>query len=106
MERDVLIAHGASALLKEKLCTLSDQYKMPVCQTCGMVGIKNKNKVMCKICLEKSDIVMIELPYACKLLFQELMVMNIVPRINIKEYKTTGRVLPSVHDTNLVTEIK
>lgn len=87
MERDVLIAHGASALLQEKLCTLSDHYVMPVCQTCGLVCIKNRNKVMCKVCLEKSDVVMVELPYACKLLFQELMAMNIAPRINVNDYK-------------------
>jgi DNA-directed RNA polymerase II subunit RPB2 len=84
MERDVIIAHGASALLQEKLYTLSDRYTMPVCQTCGLVCIKTKNKVNCTVCNEKSDIQVVEIPYACKLLFQELMAMNIAPRINVK----------------------
>ena len=83
VERDVLIAHGAANLLKEKLCTLSDHYTMPVCQNCGLVCYKNQNKVKCEVCEDKSNITMVEIPYACKLLFQELMAMNIAPRINV-----------------------
>ena len=83
-ERDSLIAHGASMLLKEKLFDLSDKYKMPVCSVCGLIG--HPNKLNCKSC--KGELRTVNIPYACKLLFQELMAMNVAPRINVKELAT------------------
>ena len=81
MERDSLIAHGASSLLKEKLFLLSDKYKMPVCDKCGLIG--HPNKLECKSC-EGGMLHMVDVPYACKLLFQELLAMNIAPRVRVK----------------------
>jgi DNA-directed RNA polymerase beta subunit len=82
MERDALIAHGASAFLKEKLFTLSDKYEVPVCNKCGMIG--HPNKTNCRACKD-SVLLKVDLPYACKLLFQELLAMNIAPRIKMNE---------------------
>ena len=82
MERDSLIAHGASMFLKEKLFLLSDKYKMPVCSSCGLIGAPNRDK--CKSCSD-GDLYSVDIPYAAKLLFQELMAMNIAPRVRVKE---------------------
>lgn len=38
MERDCLIAHGASQLLLERLMISSDAFKVDVCQECGFIG--------------------------------------------------------------------
>jgi DNA-directed RNA polymerase beta subunit len=81
MERDSLIAHGASSMLKEKLFLLSDKYKMPVCDKCGLIG--HPNKLECKSC-DGGKLYMVDVPYACKLLFQELLAMNIAPRVRVK----------------------
>ena len=87
MERDCIIAHGASKFLKEKLFDVSDCYKIHVCQECGLPAIANlnKNEYECKRCIKwhskKTKVNMIKIPYACKLLMQELMAMNIAPRI-------------------------
>ena len=35
----------------------------------------------CKTCDNRVDFAYVELPYSCKLLFQELGTMNVVPRI-------------------------
>jgi len=80
MERDSLIAHGASMFLKEKLFLLSDKYKMPVCDNCGLIGHPNRDS--CKAC-ENGKLYMVDVPYACKLLFQELLAMNIAPRVRV-----------------------
>lgn len=78
MERDCLIGYGASGLLNERLMISSDACVAYVCNECGVIAYKNK----CRIC-RKATPVPIKLPYACKLLFQELMSMNILPRISL-----------------------
>jgi DNA-directed RNA polymerase II subunit RPB2 len=85
MERDCVISHGASAFLKERLFDHSDAYELPVCKSCGMMAVMDYKTGVnkCNICENKKDVVNTQIPYACKLLFQELMSMNIVPKIII-----------------------
>ena len=84
MERDCIISHGAAAFLKERLMDQSDAYRIHVCQTCGLIAVANlKNQTFecCKNPSERMKVVQVLLPYACKLLFQELMSMAVAPRL-------------------------
>ncbi|CAF3552571.1 unnamed protein product [Rotaria socialis] len=80
MERDCLIGYGASMLILERLMISSDQFQVDVCNQCGLFGYNG----WCQYCKSSSDVASIKIPYACKLLFQELQSMNIVPRISLK----------------------
>jgi DNA-directed RNA polymerase II subunit RPB2 len=83
MERDCTIAHGASRFTRGRLYDCSDKYQVHVCRECGMIAVYNDavGIHMCKTCDNRVDFAHVEIPYACKLLFQELQTMNVVPRI-------------------------
>jgi DNA-directed RNA polymerase II subunit RPB2 len=76
-----MISHGVSRFLRERLFDVSDYFEIPTCSQCGTIP---HNFNLCNMCSSK-EIVKVPLPFACKLLFQELMAMgiavNIVPKI-------------------------
>ena len=83
MERDGICSHGASAFNKERLYDVSDAYETHVCKRCGMIAAYNNEKHIhhCKTCENRTDFSKVKIPYACKLMFQELLTMNVAPRI-------------------------
>lgn len=70
MERDALISHGASALLRERLCDVSDAFNLPICKNCGTIAITNHRLGIykCNLCADKAEIGVIRIPYVVKLL--------------------------------------
>lgn len=68
-----LISQGCSRFLLERLYDLSDPYKIPVCAQCGSMP---SSPTYCSVC-DQSDIKTVPIPYAAKLLFQELNAMGI-----------------------------
>ncbi|RDX90000.1 DNA-directed RNA polymerase III subunit 2, partial [Mucuna pruriens] len=87
MERDCLIAYGASMLIYERLMLSSDPFEVQVCTACGLLGYYNhKLKTgICSSCKNGDKISTMKLPYACKLMIQELQSMNIVPRLKLAD---------------------
>ncbi|XP_059834558.1 DNA-directed RNA polymerase III subunit RPC2 isoform X2 [Hypanus sabinus] len=82
MERDCLIGYGASMMLLERLMISSDAFEVDVCGLCGLLGYSG----WCHYCKSSCHVSSLRIPYACKLLFQELQSMNIVPRLKLARY--------------------
>ena len=87
MECWSMTSHGASVFLRERMFNCSDGYQVHICNTCGLIASKiiDKEIYICSACKNNTDTSLVEIPYATKLLFQELMAINILPRIKIKE---------------------
>jgi len=83
MEKDACVAHGISRFNKGRIYDASDAFQVHVCKKCGLIAAYNNEKQIhfCKTCDNRTDFNYVELPYSCKLLFQELISMNIAPRI-------------------------
>ena len=83
MERDCMCSHGASRFNKERLYDVSDTFSVHVCNKCGLIAAYNNKKHIhyCNTCSNRTEFSYVKIPYACKLLFQELISMNIAPRI-------------------------
>ncbi|MEM4507129.1 MAG: DNA-directed RNA polymerase subunit B [Acidilobaceae archaeon] len=87
MERDSLVGHGASMLVRERLLESSDVYVMYVCNFCGHISWFNRKKGVyeCPIHGEEGDVKPVKVPYAFKLLLQELLSMGIKPEIKVSD---------------------
>lgn len=86
-----------SKFLKERFLDVSDAYSCFVCDVCGLFAQRvkkvtnksspqNSDTYHCESCKNKTKISKVIIPYAFKLLIQELMSMNIAPRIRTKQY--------------------
>nr|QBK89180.1 MAG: DNA-directed RNA polymerase subunit beta [Mimivirus LCMiAC02] len=98
MERDCIISHGMSRFLKERLLETADLYTTYICGICGLIAqrlLKKDNKPyptskdiwFCPKCKNYTNIHKVRIPYAFKLFVQEMMSMEIAPRMRVKESK-------------------
>ena len=86
MESWSMYGHGSAAFLRDRLFFQSDAYRIFVCKKCGLMAtgdIKNK-RYYCSAC-NVPDVAQVQLPFATKLLYQELMSVGVTPRIDLKK---------------------
>jgi DNA-directed RNA polymerase beta subunit len=83
MEKDAMVSHGAAKFTRGRMYDASDKYSVHVCKKCGLIASHNNEMHIhhCRTCDNRTDFSYVEIPYSCKLLFQELTTMNVVPRL-------------------------
>ena len=97
MERDSLLAHGVSFLLKDRLLNCSDYSQAHVCSLCGSIlspytvpsdafsgSMLSEHNIQCRSCDSDRGIQVITIPYVFRYLVTELMAMNIRVNLHIK----------------------
>ncbi|NBO73010.1 hypothetical protein EBV26_21470, partial [bacterium] len=85
METECLWAYGSSSFLKERFMECSDNYRVFVCKKCEMIANVNPDIGLysCKACKNTTHFAQIRIPYACKLLTQEVQTMGIGTRFKV-----------------------
>lgn len=83
MERDCVVAHGMAEFTKERLMECSDAFSCYSCKDCGLLAVVNPEQSIwsCRGCGNSTNFAHIQVPYASKLLLQELETMNIASRL-------------------------
>jgi hypothetical protein len=77
-----MISHGASKFTQDRIYYSSDKYQVYCWNCCGLIASYNDELHIhiCKTCDNRTDFSLLNIPYSCKLLFQELITMNVAPR--------------------------
>ena len=101
MERDVAIAYGASAFLRERLMGVSDEYHTVFCISCGTFAVNNPQSDSfrkCSLCGNSTKFGRTSIPYVYKLLIHLLAAvgLNLRPEVMTnseyaKRLLSTGR---------------
>lgn len=78
MEKDCMLGHGSTRILKEALFDKSDKYFIPMCTECGTTPNKRDYCTQCGT----TNIELKNMPYATKLLLQELSGMGVKIKIS------------------------
>ena len=75
MERDTFIAHGAAAVLRDRLMFSSDGCDFIACVTCGMIVwhadqklLSTERRPRCQVCGDQAEFSVITIPFVFKLL--------------------------------------
>ncbi len=94
MERDCVVAHGMAEFTKERLMECSDSFSCYSCKCCGLLAIANAEQSIwaCRGCGNSTEFSHINIPYATKLLLQELETMNIGSRMITQQKLLTNNV--------------
>lgn len=82
MERDCILGQGSARFARDRLMEQSDEFRMWMCDICGLPAhVEKEGEIReCRLC-GTTKVSKIKLPYGSKLIGQELMVANIVPRL-------------------------
>ncbi len=90
MERDCLIGHGVSMVIKDRLLDESDGTQQWICgnPSCGHIAIMDRHgSLYCPVCKNNTNIYQVQTSYAFKLLMDELLSLGVAMRLQLEDLK-------------------
>jgi len=91
MERDCLIAHGASMVIKDRLLDESDGWPLSVCNNkgCGHIAYYDwkRRTPVCPVCGDRADVHSVQTSYAFKLLLDEMKSLGVAMRLELEDQR-------------------
>ena len=97
MERDCVIGHGMAEFTKERFMECSDAFLCYACKACGLIAVVNDQADgvwSCRGCSNTTTFSHIQIPYATKLLLQELETMSIGSRLITNQTLVRSEAVP------------
>lgn len=87
MESECLQAHATAEILRERFCTASDAFDVPLCTLCGRIAICNDKLQysFCRQCNETGSARRVKIGYTTKLMTQELQATGIDVRLAVNQ---------------------
>ena len=89
MERDCLISHGASMVIKDRLLDESDGWPLMVCNTprCGHIAYYDwkRRTTVCPSCGDRADVHSVQTSYAFKLQLDEKKSLGVAMRLELED---------------------
>ena len=86
MERDCMVAYGASAILRDRMFDSSDKTEVRVCERCGQVAYYDvaDGSEKCTVCGPRARVSRVRMGRAFKLLLQEVQALGITMRMALR----------------------
>ena len=86
MESECVVSHAGSEMMRERMLTVADEFKMYMCKDCGHAADGNKAVGMffCRFCQTTSGVRTVKIPYTTKLMSQSLLSCGIKPVVTLK----------------------
>lgn len=72
MEIDVLSAHGATALVRERTCSVSDETQLALCDACGHFAERKRFSYFCRRCKSSASVRRISFPQTTAVMLELL----------------------------------
>jgi DNA-directed RNA polymerase II subunit RPB2 len=96
MERDCVLGHGMAEFTKERFMECSDAFQCYSCKSCGLIAVANEKGGVwcCRGCNNTTSFSHIQIPYATKLLLQELETMSIGSRLITNQTLVRSEAVP------------
>ena len=96
MERDCVLGHGMAEFTKERFMECSDAFQCYSCKACGLIAVANNKEGVwrCRGCNNTTTFSHIQIPYATKLLLQELETMSIGSRLITNQTLVRSEAIP------------
>ena len=86
MERDCMVAYGASAMLRDRMVDSSDKTEARVCERCGQIAYYDvaDGREKCAVCGPRARVSRVRMGRAFKLLLQEVQALGITMRMALR----------------------
>ena len=86
MERDCMVAYGASAMLRDRMFDSSDRTEVRVCERCGQIAYYDvaDGREKCAVCGPRARVSRARMGRAFRLLLQEVQALGITMRLALR----------------------
>jgi DNA-directed RNA polymerase II subunit RPB2 len=86
MERDAMLSHGASGVLRDRFCVSSDGFYAVMCNVCNTIGsvVRDTKTYECRKCKQIGNFSKVQYPYSTKYLQHMLAALGFNTRLALR----------------------